>query len=218
MTQAKSRPFIAITSFFSLGIILERFFNIPFFILYGLSGLFLILAVLFLNHKKRSTFLLLCAIFFLGATLLKNSTVLPASHIAHFTPFKGESIYLEGVIDSFPLYRKETKFDNASFIFRAEKLKSAGTEHEVCGKVLVKVFSREDFFYGERLFLEGKLYRPPAFLLSERLNYRDYLKNKGIYSILAVARDKPVLRLAKSQGNPLKSFTFSSVINLTSIP
>jgi competence protein ComEC len=55
-------------------------------------------------------------------------------------------------------------------------------------------------FYGDKLLLTGSLYRVPFFRLSPRFNYRDYLKNKGIYTILSVKKDAPIVFMARNKG------------------
>ncbi len=182
---------------FCLGIVLARFIPVPLLVFLIATGIPILLRVIF----GRSIFLL-AAVFFLGGALLRNSQSLPTNHIERFTPYRGEPSYLEGVIESDPVY--QTK--NITFIINAKNLKIAETWQKVCGKVLVKVFNKGDFSYGDRLFLEGKLYKTYYFLISERLNYRDFLKHQGIYSIFSVKKGSLIKKIATNQGNPIVRF------------
>ena len=118
--------------------------------------------------------------------MLRNSQILPNYHIAKLIPYKSDSVSLIGVIDNDPIYQGE----KASFILKAEKLGINETWQKTCGKILVRVFKKDAFSYGDRLFLRGKLYRPFSF--SKGFNYRNYLKHQGIYCILSVKKDSIV--------------------------
>ncbi|GAG71295.1 unnamed protein product, partial [marine sediment metagenome] len=93
---------------------------------------------------------------------MKNSQVLPARHIANFTPYKSERVFLKGMIDSDPFPGPK----KTSFILRAKELYSGQTRRQVCGKVMVTAFEKHNFIYGQELVLEGSLYRPFSFQIS----------------------------------------------------
>jgi len=188
---------------FCLGIISAASFKIPFLILYLLIFLSLISSIIFLKQNTKFNILILCVSFFLGATVLKNSQILSNYHIAKLIPYKSDSVSLVGVIDNDPIYQGE----KVSFILKAEKLRINETGSKTCGKVLVKVLKKNNFAYGDRLFLLGKLYRPFSFSKGE-FNYRNYLRHQGIYLILSVKKGGMVKQLDKNVGNPLKSFAF----------
>jgi competence protein ComEC len=136
--------------------------------------------------------------------LLRNSQILPNCHIAKLVPYKSESSFLIGVIDNDPAYQDKS----VSFILKAEKLKINETWAKSCGRVLIKVLGKNEFSYGDRLFLEGKLYRPFSFSKSG-FNYKVYLKHQNIYLILSIKKDSSMVKqLDKNVGNPLKSFAF----------
>ncbi|PIP21254.1 MAG: hypothetical protein COX40_00360 [Candidatus Omnitrophica bacterium CG23_combo_of_CG06-09_8_20_14_all_40_11] len=198
---------------FCLGILVGVYLKIPFLIFCLLTFLFLIFSIIFLRQNTKFNILILCVTFFLGAAVLKNSQILPNFHIAKLIPYKSDSVSLIGVIDNDPTYQNR----RASFILKVEKLKINEEWVKTRGKVLVRVFSAEggsasggkknDFAYGERLFLSGNLYRPLSFSKGE-FNYRDYLRHQGIYLILSVQKGNIVKQLDKNVGNPLKSFAF----------
>jgi len=196
-------PLVGLCIAFCLGIITAAYLRIPFFILCLVILLFLALSIIFKKQNRKFTIFILCALFFLGATLLRNSQILPNCHIAKLVPYKSDSLSLVGVIDNDPIYQGE----KVSFILKAEKLEINETWLKTCGKVLVKVFGKNDFSYGDRLFLRGKLYRPFSFPKG-KFNYRNYLRHQGIYLILSVKKNSIVKQLDKNVGNPLRSFAF----------
>jgi len=203
-------PLALVIIAFMIGIVMATYTGIPFGIFWSASISVVILSLVFV--KKRWLFLvfLSLSIIFLGAAMLRDSEVLSHNHIAHFTPRKGEVFFLEGIVDSDPV----TKKDRASFILDAKKLArsyNAGADDaiDVSGRVLVKIFGRHNFSYGERVLIEGKLYKAPYFRISNKLNYRDYLEHRGIYSIFSLRKDSYVSIVRRGEGNPLKSALLS---------
>jgi competence protein ComEC len=196
-------PLVGLCIAFCLGIITAAGLKIPFLIFYFLTFLFLIFSILFLKQNTKINIFILCLIFFLGATVLRNSQVLSNCHIAKLIPYKSDPVSLIGVIESDPTYQNR----RASFILKVEKLKINEEWVKARGKVLVRVFKKDDFTYGDRLFLSGNLYRPFSFSKGE-FNYRDYLRHQGVYFILSVKKGNIVKQLDKNVGNPLKSFAF----------
>ncbi len=192
-------PFFVIC--FCLGICLAKILYIPFLFLYILAWLLAIFAGLVLK-KDNSSWILFGLGFILGALLLINTQDLSYNHIAKFTPYKSRLVFIEGIVDSDPV----KKLKNTSFILKPEKLKIYGRWRKVNGKILVKSRLKENFTYGDRLFLEGKLYKPYSLGIGERLNYRDYLGNKDIYSILSIKRNSFIKRLGLNQGSPFVYF------------
>ncbi len=198
----RSLPIFALV--FCLGIISAAYFKIPFPALYLLAFLSLISSIIFLKQNTKFNIFILCVGFFLGASVLKNSQILPNCHIAKIIAYKSDSVSLVGVIDNDPIYYQGR---GVSFILKTEKLKVDEIWLKACGKVLVKSLKKNNFAYGDRLFLLGKLYRPFSFSKGE-FNYRNYLRHQNIYLILSLKKDSVVKQLDKNVGNPVKSFAF----------
>lgn len=195
-------PFVSLCISFSLGIVAAAYFKTPFLILFSFTLLFSLLSGLFINQNLKFKIFILCAVFFLGATFLRNCDALPNNHIAKFIPFKSDSVSLVGVIESDP----SDKERSTSFILKAENLKINGVWRPTCGKVLVNVFKKGEFSYGDRFLFVGKVYRPFSF--SKDFDYRRYLKHQGIYSILSISKSSTFELLGQNAGNPLKAFSF----------
>lgn len=198
------RPLVGLCIAFCLGILIAAHLKAPFPVFYLLTCLSLISSLIFLKSNLKFTIAIFLVAFFLGATLLKNSQVLPNCHISRITPYKGKAVSIKGIVDSDPLVGSK----KTSFTLRAEELWQEGIGQKVCGKVLVSAFGQRGIFYGEELILNGTLYRPFRFSISERLNYRDYLRRQGIYSLLAIKKTGIIRRMEKNRGSPIKRFAF----------
>lgn len=203
MQDLKDRsPFLPLlTVSFCLGICLIRYAYIPFLFLYLLLCILLILSFIFVKYKTSIWLLFLLAIFS-GGLFLSNTYIFPSNHIRNLVFYKSDPVFIKGIVTSFP----EIKPNRSSFILSAEELTQADKVYSVSGKALVRVFKKGTFSYGDRLLLEGRLYRPFSF--SKGFNYREYLKHRGIYCILSVKKNNFVKRLDRNTGNPLKSLTF----------
>jgi len=197
-------PFAGIALTFIIGILVAKYTNIPFIFFWITSFTFLIFSLIFLKHKKAFFFFVCLTVLFFGSCHLRNSQSLPHNHIYNFTPPKGTPVYVEGVVDSDPVTNSKV----TSFLLKAERLIRQEKDEKICGRVLVKIFKKKHFSYGDRLLIEGNLYRVPYFRISRRLNYRDYLEQKHIYSFLSARKGSTTKLLDKRKGNSLKAFAF----------
>lgn len=196
-------PLAALTAFYCLGIILAEFIPANFWLIMAVGAIIFFAASLSRAKNYGFAALLLFLALVLGGLSLKNSCLLPKCHIAKLIPYKAESVSVVGVIDNDPIYQDR----NVSFILKTEKVGIDGFWQKACGKILVRVFKKEAFSYGDRLFLRGNLYRPFSF--SKGFDYRNYLKHQNIYLILSLGKDSGMVKqLEKNAGNPLKSFSF----------
>ena len=196
-------PLVGLCISFCLGIISGAYSRIPFFALCLATFILLIFVIVFIKQGKMFSIFILLTVFTLGAVLLRNSQILPKCHIAKLIPYKAESVSVVGVIDNDPIYQDR----NTSFILNTEKVGIGDFWQKACGKILVKVFKKNTFSYGDRLFLRGNLYRPFSF--SKCFDYMNYLKHQNIYLILSVGKNNGRFKqLDKNVGNPLISFSF----------
>jgi len=178
-----------------------KFWYIPLLLLYTLVCSSLILSFIFIKYRNQS-WLLFILIICLGGLFLSNTFILPSNHIRNFSFYKSGTVLIKGIVTSFP----ETKPNCSSFILSTEELTQTDKVYSVSGKVLVRVLKKGTFSYGDRVLLEGRLYRPFSF--SREFNYRDYLKRKGVYCILSVKKNNLVKQLGRNTDNPLKSLAF----------
>ncbi len=197
------RPLAALTVSYCLGIILANLITVDFRIIMAAGVIVLSAATLLRRENYLFLTLLLFLALVLGTLSLKNSCLLPKCHIAKLIPYKAEPVSVVGVIDNDPIYQDR----NVSFILKTEKVGIGDFWQKACGKILVRVFKKEAFFYGDRLFLRGNLYRPFSF--SKGFDYRNYLKHQNIYLILSLGKDSGMVKhLEKNAGNPALSFSF----------
>jgi competence protein ComEC len=198
-------PFlIGIAVFFVLGILAAGFIDIPFFIWFGFC--LLTITIAFLRRRQGIIFsiffLLFCA--FLGALHLKNHLTLPQNHIGLLKARAINPVRICGIIDTDPAYGER----KISFILKAQEIAVNNKSYNTQGKILVNVFVRGNFSYGDKLLLEGNLYKPFNYGNESNFSYRDYLRNQGIYSILAVRRENKIVPAAKGRGNFLSEKAF----------
>jgi len=207
LSKPMKRPLVIFTLIFCLGIFVSRQLRIPFLPVYILALLSLFLSLIFLKKTMRSDIFLSCLIFFLGAALWKNYQILPRCHISGYSSYKNNYPYtVKGRVDSQPAFKNNT----ASFIFKAEEIQFNGSSYNTCGNIIVYVRSKKDLGsaltklqgleYGEELILTGSLYRPFRSSANNRQNYRDYLYNQGIFSVMNVSGIDSVARLKQNRG------------------
>lgn len=200
LEQIPALTLIAI--FFILGILIGNFISIPFFVWLGFC-IFAGILSFFLRNKVfifPLAFLLFC--FGEGALHTKNYLRLPNNHISVINP---SSIRLQGVIDTDPVYGGR----KMNFVLKAREIITDNQPYRIQGRVLVNVFAKENFSYGDELILEGSLYRPFNYGKETNFSYRDYLGNQGIYSILSVKKENKIVVVAgRDRGNFFKSLAF----------
>jgi len=104
-------------------------------------------------------------------------------------------------VDTQPLFQN----NRTSFIFNAQEIQFGNLKYKTCGNILVRIKDKRNLDYGERLILSGALYRPFGFNGPQRQNYRDYLYNQGIFSVMSV---KVAVRLNENKGFIFRGLAF----------
>ncbi|MDD5044021.1 MAG: ComEC/Rec2 family competence protein [Candidatus Omnitrophica bacterium] len=185
---------------FCSGIVLAAYTRVSLPAFYFYAFLAFSCAAFSLDKSFRfGIFICLLAVF-LGGTFFRNSQFLCADHIAKLTPYKSREAVLRGVIISDPVIGNR----RTTFILDTQEV-IINRRTRASGRVQVIFFGKNDFFYGQELTLEGKLYRPMNFSLGKKLRYRDYLQQQGIYSLFSTKR---VEHLRKNQANPVQALAF----------
>jgi len=190
-------PLVFLCILLIIGILTAAQVEIPFKFIYVCLILSIIATSLLIQRKSLFLYFLVISCFLLGICVFKNAQILPGNHIFNFTPYKGKQVTVKGVIISEVLEKKNKR----SFTLEAQELTMGDTEYNVCGKILVNSFQKLGLNYGDQLILNGTLYRPHAFGIFKNLNYRDFLRQRNIYSILAVGKDKQVVFTGKNFAN-----------------
>jgi len=105
---------------------------------------------------------------------------------------------ISGQIDDQPEYRG----DYLRFRLEASQITHDGILQEISGAALVYAPAYGDYRYGDRLTLKGELCLPPQF---DGFDYRGYLAEQGIYSIIYYPDIKTVSR---GHGSPVLGLVY----------
>jgi len=200
----REAPLSWLAAAFIAGIAIARYTPVTFFVFVAFSSLALAGSLSLLRFKGPSIACIFLATVLLGGAVLKDSQTLPPHHISNFTPHKAKRVSIEGLIESDPINAKRS----CTFILTAERLIREEKEYKTLGRLLIRFFGKENFSYGDRVYLEGNLYRIPSYRISSNFNYRAYMENKGIYSILSVSKNSHTRILGKGRGSFLKRLAY----------
>lgn len=182
-----------ITLFFCCGIILARFLIIPFWFIYSIAIILLVVSIFCLKINFIGRISLSALLFILGALLLSNSNALPKSHVSNFIFYKNNTIFTaKGFIDNEPVVKGE----RAYFNFAVQELQFNQSSYKCSGDLLVILKDGGGLSYGEALVLRGKVHQP----------FRRY--RNGIAGIMRVDNSASVIRLRKSYGLPVRRLAF----------
>lgn len=133
---------------------------------------------------------------FLALGALRFQAALPAQsseHIAHYNDDETQWA-LVGVLTRLP----DERDTYANLWLAVEEIRTPGGEETlpVDGRLLAVALPGGGWRYGDRLLVQGRLATPPE---NELFSYRNYLAQRGIFSLMRNAR---VSRLESGQGNP----------------
>ncbi len=87
-------------------------------------------------------------------------------------------------------------------IYPAQGGQPTAVEGVLLAQVLPQMQSQQDWRYGDRVLLEGRLETPPQ---DEEFSYRDYLARQGVYSLMPFAR---LGLIKRGQGNPILAVAY----------
>jgi len=135
------------------------------------------LIILMPGRRRPLALLAACLLAFPSGALLYTSSqhTLDGTQVQYYND-QG-LVSLEGVIDDQP----EVKGSSLEFKLAANSINIADNSSSITGGVLVRLPFYRSCQYGDMLRLNGRLESPPQL---EDFDYRDYLANKGIYSIM----------------------------------
>ncbi len=160
--------------------------------------MFLILSFVYLRNRRPAQLLLLCVALLCGSLAMANAKLIPSSSIAHLTPYKKKMVTLKGFISSAPVLRN----GKTRFVFTVSELRFLRASRSVSGGVLVRCNGKQNLVYGDQLLIKGNLYRPYDY----RPGYADYLRRRGIYSIMSARGKEDIKKTGLLRGNRLKYF------------
>ena len=202
------RPLVGICIFFIFGILAARFIQISLLAITIFAAILFILSLIFLKLSFKSSFLILFSFFLLGISIFKNSEIYPPNHIQKYIGYKGRYIALRGMVDSDPIIKDSNYGRKTTFVLDLKETKFYNRWRKTSGKVLINSFKEQKISYGYELILEGKIYKAPKFAISEKFDYREYLRRRQVFGIVSIKKDSGVEIVSQNSGNPIKAFSF----------
>jgi competence protein ComEC len=203
------RPLVGICSFFIIGIASAKFISIPFIYLFVAGVVFFLLNILSCRFNFRFKFLIYISFLLFGICVFKNQQNLAPHHIQKYIGYKGRFVVVKGNIDNDPLIKNSSYGRRYSFVFNVDEVKLDKIWRKTYGRILVNSFQNQRFYYGQRLILQGKIYKAPKFEISNKFNYREHLKKNGIFGILSIKKDSTPIIVDENSANLIKKFSFS---------
>ena len=205
MTQHRyiHRPCVWIAMALGLGIWLgtKTHFGWP---ILALAGIFLCAVAFLTRHLRWGNWFIHAVFVVLGFVCISNAQILPSSHVAHLTYQERSALTaVEGVIVSDPDVRQTARGEKTIFELAVKRVENNGVWSYRTGKVLVNIFRKEAFRYGDRIRVKGKMHKPFDGGSLGHFSYDDYLKRNGIYWLLSVKKSSPVEIIAHDQGGRL---------------
>ncbi len=154
-------------------------FTVSVITLFALLGLFIKRDLLFF-------ILLFLLMSLLGFARYSATNVINNNNIRNYTYAPQETVFIQGKIDSDPEEKSDGKKE--TFILEAHSIKLLDRWEGVTGLTLVNLRGKNKtpFQYGDIVILEGALKEPSFYKIRSNFDYRRYLANKRIYSILNV--------------------------------
>jgi len=206
LTTKMNKPIYGITLFFIIGIIIGRYLTLPFLPLYlGLTVLFALAFILYLKKRERGTSYALFLITLLIGIVYFYYVYYPHSsnHIAGYAPSE-EKVTVVGEVVS----RPQLKERRIRFTIEAKKIIENGQERSTQGRVwVVSYFPLENYDYGDRVRLEGRLRLPEEAKEKGAFDWQRYLSYQEIWVELATGM---VTVVKRGGGNPLIKWAYKS--------
>lgn len=173
-----------------------------------LGAVSLILFLLLALSSKRDflfTAFLFLLIFFLGVLRYNAFNIIQRDNIKNYTFRSRGKVLVQGKVASDPEEDGSTSSPSSgkkrTFILETRAIRQSGHWLPASGFALVNLYGREEFAfrYGDIVVLEGTLRRPFSYKRDANFDYREYLANKRIYSILNVKKGSFAKKLGEDE-------------------
>ena len=201
-------PLLWLSLAFLFGMMLADLLVVPWMIWAGFALVFL-LFVFFekgirpklhwhapLHHFNWQTFILLFATLFAGAARFQAQ--IPIFQVKDLAYYNGSDVQLVGVIDATPISEPDPGEESVLVRVKVYEITPAGQQKavDVNGVMLVRLTADQDWQYGDRLLLSGRL---TSLEEHEDFAYRAYFSIRGVYSVMYVPSTQ---LLQRGTGNP----------------
>ncbi len=175
------------------GIFLGSLFKLPFWVIFtGIIPLFVL--VITRRYRKWVIAISLSAIAFFGGTI-RYASGLNNDSVSQLQRYFGQEVEVVGVIANDP----EVRDKNVHLDLSVAEIKSDAEWTKVKSKILLYAARNESYRYGDLIKVSGRLNIPDTL---DDFDYRGYLANRGIYSVMSypeikvLERDKGCITLA----------------------
>jgi len=205
---AVTYPWVYVFVCLGLGVLMARYCSIAHSGLYVLS--MLTLSCLFLS--RRIGFILLLLLFVsVGAFMTHVKHYHSERDIANIGKYyRKRVVTIRGMIHSDVIYKEGMRGSKSVATFQVKEIESPWGWKEATGNILIQVFKKDSFYYGDYMEVEGRLHRPFSIKGGQNFSYRQYLANKNIHYILSVKKTARLEVKKKHQG----SFIFEKIYDL----
>jgi len=188
--KIKSFYFLIASIIFIFGIILASlgvFKGIPSYAFMFLIATFLLFLIFFINNDNLFVGLALVVIFLISIVRYNIFNEIKANNIKNFTSYPSAKVLVHGKIVSDPVKKTKTK-NIESFTLKASSLKTNNSWQKISGFSLVNIYNDKNirYQYGDTIVLEAYLKKPFTFNKKSKFDYKKYLADKRIHSILSV--------------------------------
>jgi competence protein ComEC len=169
--KISNKPFILITTFFALGIVISHILYLSFWIYFIFFLCCLLTLIVF---RSKPTFLLFLLVLSFGASRFSLTTFHPKNHISQIINKLGEQkLHISArIIDEPVFYSGKTRF--ALSLQKIEQI-------PISGKISATVVGQFNANYGDYVSFFGRLQKPYPNNNAYSFNYKEYLENKSIY-------------------------------------
>ena len=197
MRAVRHFPCVYVLIAYASGILLSFVVPVDIKFLYGLSGLFGVLACLFQRRAARLSAVLIFIIFFLlGGLSARQQALQPTNHITHILRYYyHRPIRVRGIVASEVELKSHSTYAKQQFHLKLKAYQAPWGWREISGKVLVFLYQDKPLAYGQLVDLEGRLHQPFHSSRDGPFSYREYLRRRGITCLLSVRKDSPVVIL-----------------------
>jgi competence protein ComEC len=183
---------IYLSGAFVVGIFLGSRLALPFALIF--SGLAPLPLLFFFPHRRKLIIIAaVCLIAFFGGALCFQAS-LPPEDASHIKFYNDREVEIEGMVSADPEVR-----DSATQIrLSVSRINPEGEGWRgVEGDVLLFVPRYPEYEYGDVLRVTGELETPESF---DDFDYKGYLENQGIYTIMRFYRSEGIERIDTGQG------------------
>lgn len=196
------RPSIIIFVSFAAGVMMFAGVDLPFGVCGAVLGACLFLCFMFYRNPLISSVFFLVIFVLLGFLYAQQQSGFNHAPARYIGPrIAGETIYLQGVIDSAVEEKRVLRTQKTVFRLAVTHVYSSWGWQWTEGKILVNLFAPARLAYGDEVILQGKLHYPFEFDKDRKFSYRDFLARKGVRFILSAKKTAYVKVLGTGQGN-----------------